>query len=191
MKVDDILDDLATVKIDGLAVDLVGVKPLVKVTGAVIDDNDVETLLLKIIGEHDADVVVFCRAFHALRAAAVLVGIGGNPATMDIDKPVIAFALVEIGVGGLFAIAAQRIRRCCLAQFRAGIAGQAHHQNSCCQGRELLCPICVVSDHHVLHTIYNAGNAQGSPVPGHMIGCAGWLFKFEKCKVSTVMLSTC
>ena len=106
VKVDDVLDDLATMEIDRLAIDIMRMEPLIKITGTVTNDNHIEALVPKIVSQPDANIIVRRRTFHTLRAAAILVGIGGNPTTMNIDTPVIAFAVVKIGVGGLFAIAA-------------------------------------------------------------------------------------
>ena len=106
VKVDDVLDNLAAVEIDRLAVDIMRMEPLVKITGTVTNDNHIKALVPKIGGQPHANMIILRRAFHTLGAAAILVGIGGNPAAMDIDKPVIAVAVVEIGIGRLFAIAA-------------------------------------------------------------------------------------
>ena len=106
VKGDDVLDDLAAVEIDRLAVDIMRMEPLIKITGTVTNDNHIESLVPKIVSQPDANIIVWRRTFHTFRAAAILVGIGGNPTTMNIDKPVIAFAVVKIGIGGLFAIAA-------------------------------------------------------------------------------------
>ena len=88
MKVDYVFDNLAAMEIDCLSVDGMGVKPLMKIARTLTNNDQVEALLLKIIGQHDPKVIIFRRAFHSSWTVAVLVGICGDATTMDIDEPV-------------------------------------------------------------------------------------------------------
>ena len=110
VKVNYVFDNLAAMEIDCLSVNGMRVKPLMKITCTVTNNNDVEALLLKIISKHHPKVIVFCRAFHSGWTATVIVGINGNATTMDIDEPIVTFGVADIVVGGLFAIAAKCVR---------------------------------------------------------------------------------
>ena len=78
VKVDDVLDNLAAVEIDRLAVDIMRMEPLVKITGTETNDNQIEALVPKIGGQPNANMITLRRAFHTLGAAAILVGIGAS-----------------------------------------------------------------------------------------------------------------
>ena len=110
VKVNYVFDNLAAMEIDRLSINGMRVKPLMKVTCTVTNNNDVEALLLKIISKHHPKVIVFCRAFHSGWTTTVIVGIDGNATTMDIDEPIVTFGVADIVVGGLFAIAAKCVR---------------------------------------------------------------------------------
>ena len=110
MKVNYVFDNLAAMEIDRLSVNGMRVKPLMKVACTVTDNYDVEALLLKIISKHHPKVIVFRRAFHSSWTVAVMVGVGGDATTMDIDEPIFTFGVADIVVGGLFAIAAKCVR---------------------------------------------------------------------------------
>ena len=110
VKVNYVFKNLAAMEIDRLSVNGMRVKPLMKVTCTVTNNNDVEALLLKIVGKHHPKVIVSCRAFHSGWTATVIVGINGNATTMDIDEPIFTFGVADIVVGGLFAIAAKCVR---------------------------------------------------------------------------------
>ena len=111
-------------EIDCLAVDLMRMKALMQVAGAVMHHDGVETPVPK-VGDHGdprEEMIRVLRSGMYFHAITVLVGIGGNAAAMDIDKPVVTPAIVEIGMGGLLAIAAQCVGRRGLAEFRSGVA---------------------------------------------------------------------
>ena len=110
MKVNYVFDNLAAMEIDCLSVNGMRVKPLMKITCTVTNNNDVEALLLKIVGKHHPKVIVSCRAFHSGWTATVIVSINRNAPTMDIDEPIVTFGVADIVVGGLFAIAAKCVR---------------------------------------------------------------------------------
>ena len=110
VKVNYVFDNLAAMEIDCLSVNGMRVKPLMKITCTVTNNNDVEALLLKIVGKHHPKVIVSCRAFHSGWTVTVIVGINGNATTMDIDEPIFTFGVADIVVGGLFAIAAKCVR---------------------------------------------------------------------------------
>ena len=110
VKVNYVFDNLATMEIDRLSINGMRVKPLMKITRPVTNNNDVEALLLKIVGKHHPKVIVSCRAFHSGWTVTVIVGINGNATTMDIDEPIFTFGVADIVVGGLFAIAAKCVR---------------------------------------------------------------------------------
>ena len=110
VKVNYVFNNLAAMEIDRLSVNGMRVKPLMKVTCTVTNNNDVEALLLKIISKHHPKVIIFCWAFHAGWTATVIVGISGNATIMDIDEAIVTFGVADIVVGGLFAIAAKRVR---------------------------------------------------------------------------------
>ena len=110
VKVNYVFDNLAAMEIDCLSVNGMRVKPLMKITCTVTNNNDVEALLLKIVGKHHPKVIVSCRAFHSGWTVTVIVGINGNATTMDIDEPIVTFSVADIVVGGLFAIAAKCVR---------------------------------------------------------------------------------
>ena len=110
VKVNYVFDNLAAMEIDCLSVNGMRVKPLMKITCTVTNNNDVEALLLKIVGKHHPKVIVSCRAFHSGWTVTVIVGINGNATTMDIDEPIVTFGAADVVVGGLFAIAAKCVR---------------------------------------------------------------------------------
>ena len=110
MKVNYVFENLAAMKIDCFSVDGMRVKPLMKITCTVTNNNDVEALLLKIVGKHHPKVIVFCRAFHPGWTATVIVSINGNATTMDIDEPIVTIGVADVVVGGLFAIATKCVR---------------------------------------------------------------------------------
>ena len=110
VKVKYVFDNLAAMEIDCLSVNGMRVKPLMKITCTVTNNDDVEALLLKIVGKHHPKVIVSCRAFHSGWTATVIVGINGNATTMDIDEPIVTFGVADIVVGGLFTIAAKCLR---------------------------------------------------------------------------------
>ena len=110
VKVNYVFDNLAAMEIDRLSVNGMRVKPLMKITCTVTNNNDVEALLLKIISKHHPKVIVFCRAFHSGWTTTVIVGIDGNATTMDIDEPIVTIGVADVVVGGLFAIAAKCVR---------------------------------------------------------------------------------
>ena len=110
VKVNHVFDNLAAMEIDRLSINGMRVKPLMKITRTVTNDNDVEALLLKIVGKHHPKVIVSCRAFHSGWTVTVIVGINGNATTMDIDEPIFTFGVADIVLGGVFAIAANCVR---------------------------------------------------------------------------------